>query len=1540
MKRERFQLILVCTLVLSSLLLLKEEAFATSVSRLPIKATILGGSASGGDWAGASKVYTPDLNGDGRPDIVRLNPVQGDDAIKIFLNNGHSLFVDDYKDVIQSSGYSHPGSGLNANRNTGKSHKDFFRADHAGMLLRNFLPVSKALWQYDGRQVDLHFLDADGDEGMDMIRQEVGMWGDYEGTTAGLQSCLIDNGSSVYFGASQELGDEFNGRKGTRLFIGDFNGDGYDDVLRAESGNWADDYITNVSLHHGGETAGIRNCMSLSDSSIAPRLKGIRSNATAPHFGMASGSEGVAEDLHNLFHLDKSDVFVGDFNGDGCDDILRFDQGDSLNNEYSDHPQADIWFGREAAIAESQPFYRKEVRHDVDGDRELGSSDGYLHTELSSGGQDGLILGDFNGDGATDILRVHENDITLMTSVAITPTETDVEHREVALFSKATQSDVLDFNFAGKMIRVGDFNNDGRDDLVVWNRKPYYLLSGIPSSQNDEEQLDVQFLGIAMEKYIDVATATRPDKDEAFTGHTSLDSDAAFLQVADFTGDGYDDLLVVLSGAANAMILATPPYDALATRTLAHDGTVTEMHGTTYRGYPIIVFNDNGTLKYSTKNAYGWQSAKPVPLYNKANDPRNSGDLPPNSPSARFLERSTFIAATGNPLSSTVDYYAKPFCEGGYGGESFDLVSDENHIYLFRVKGEKILLDRFDYEPSANSLHRLPEARYKLSQKRYSGSGGNDVIAMVDRSGNDFFEPAFEVPFVLQANAPRKVTAAIMPAETSGHRRFIIAADSEVTRTLKIASVRMGTDQPFDVSDLTDTTGSGANLISGLDIELLDENNAAAITRYQIKGIDSMVFAPTRSGKPTGLQFVMAMTMEHPTTKARTIRTFHRPLGARGRLKPDSGLNALHYYGYPGAAFGLDTGLSTPMSTANTDQSEPRLVFGSDGLIHLYWRTGKAKDSHYRQDILFEAIFDPEYPERPFGKESYYLTDETAIKEVTRTDWPYRVRHIYNGSGYSHYSAFVLSSLWTPPFGTYYQVDDPALSGKLQTPVVFESATLTEEGGQISGKARRLFVDALKINGGNLNFAVSTQDLTTLTAESLGTVTADSQIIGYIEGAPPVPKENLGLDPSGYHIVTHDSSVVNLSTASSAKVLAKVDQSAGATFRSTLGGQYTSAGDLIQTKILFNNAFIVGADFGSSKETMLGETINRSANLIGYLPKPKKTSDKCGPGESPYKDPCFTCNEAGEVDVQLYHPYNKGVLFTRSLIAEAYALKHPVTGKLVSIQLDFSNAITTPKAVSFNINPAYQIAGSLDGVVGGYSYYPTSGARRVSIGGHEYTINSNFRSYYNPREEKYWRDKYKRQSLELAKRLETKRGSANASELIEDQLLTSTSTVTSNGSETSTNRVAGSLTDYFGLSCNVSADLEFSLEMKRGAVLKAALGGYYKNKVVNSSDSGSDITFSQDISIQAGTGTVDTNGDPIPYTVQEYTTTSYFLPASLENYDTLFERVIDPVHPGDYNTGATASALRLLLSNKASQNRVWRVAHRVSAVSRAMPNPN
>ena len=176
--------------------------------------------------------------------------------------------------------------------------------------------------------------------------------------------------------------------------VGDFNGDGRDDILtRTETGSWyvVESYVSNLPNTYQGEFV-------------------IKS------FGnFLSAADGWSQTV------------VGDFNGDGRDDIAKFDDLNAANKQWIVRVSSGTGFNAPYVWADQQSL---------------------------SPAAGSIEAGDFNGDGRDDLLFRKSG--TNYWAIAV---------------SDGSRFNVFDPSISTTWAssRKGDFNGDGADELLGWN---------------------------------------------------------------------------------------------------------------------------------------------------------------------------------------------------------------------------------------------------------------------------------------------------------------------------------------------------------------------------------------------------------------------------------------------------------------------------------------------------------------------------------------------------------------------------------------------------------------------------------------------------------------------------------------------------------------------------------------------------------------------------------------------------------------------------------------------------------------------------------------------------------------------------------------------------------------------------------------------------------------------------------------------------------------------------------------------------------------
>ena len=282
----------------------------------------------------------------------------------------------------------------------------------------------------------------------------------------------------------------------TRDVRNDFNGDGRSDVL------WRD------------EQGGIFNYLGTSDGGLA-----------------ANGA------LYTVIDPSWHVVALGDFNGDRRDDILWRNENGAIFNLLSTANGSVLNNGDNSYMALSTSWevagagdFNGDGRDDVlwrDANGAifnfLGTTTGGFVNNSSSlytvvgGGWHVAGIGDFNGDGRDDILWQHDNGAVFN---FLSTSNGGIVNNGNSSYSIG----LAGWHVAG----VGDFNGDGRDDLLA---------------MSPEGEL-TNWLGTAAGGFVD----------NSANALTLLTRSTKIIGIGDFNGDGRDDVLWRDAGAAGTWL--------------------------------------------------------------------------------------------------------------------------------------------------------------------------------------------------------------------------------------------------------------------------------------------------------------------------------------------------------------------------------------------------------------------------------------------------------------------------------------------------------------------------------------------------------------------------------------------------------------------------------------------------------------------------------------------------------------------------------------------------------------------------------------------------------------------------------------------------------------------------------------------------------------------------------------------------------------------------------------------------------------------------
>jgi hypothetical protein len=413
-----------------------------------------------------------DVNGDGLDDVVGF----AEDAVFVSLtrfgfNNQlltdfrgmkgdlTNLIVGDYNgdgkdDFIRQE----KGEFANDDINTAQIYLSNGDGSFTGQLLTDFRGMK-------GDLTNLIVGDYNGDGKDDFIRQEKGEYATDDINTAQI---YLSNGDGSFTG---QLLTDFRGMKGdlTNLIVGDYNGDGKDDFIRQEKGEYANDDINTAQIY-----------LSNGDGSFTGQL--------LTDFAFMSG--------------EVTNLILGDYNGDGKDDFIRQEKGEFANDD----------------INTAQIFLSN-------GD---GSFTGQLLTDFAfmSGEVTNLIVGDYNGDGKDDFIRQEKGEFAT----------DDINTAQIFLSNgdgSFTGQLLTDFAFmSGEVTNliVGDYNGDGKDDFIR-QEKGEFATDDINTAQI----------------YLSNGNGTFNSQDLNYSNR--MNGDFTNLILGNFNGDGKDDFIRQEKGA-------------------------------------------------------------------------------------------------------------------------------------------------------------------------------------------------------------------------------------------------------------------------------------------------------------------------------------------------------------------------------------------------------------------------------------------------------------------------------------------------------------------------------------------------------------------------------------------------------------------------------------------------------------------------------------------------------------------------------------------------------------------------------------------------------------------------------------------------------------------------------------------------------------------------------------------------------------------------------------------------------------------------------
>lgn len=468
----------------------------------------------------------------------------------------------------------------------------------------------------------------------------------------------------------------------------------------------------------------------------------------------------------------------------------------------------------------------------------------------------------------------------------------------------------------------------------------------------------------------------------------------------------------------------------------------------------------------------------------------------------------------------------------------------------------------------------------------------------------------------------------------------------------------------------------------------------------------------------------------------------------------------------------------------------------------------------------------------------------------------------------------------------------------------------------------------------------------------LGQIQMKPSLIGFIEGAPPIPSENMTRpyyqDPTSYSSYNNVTSV-KLTEDKTDKITFSGQYNNGSqtNFAFQIGGGYSDeseAGQFIYKRMTKVEAkFLVATNINWSENEANGKSISSAfhtaENHLMY---------NCGDWENPDSKGNFFLQS----NERRFIPNNEGYALVKSGSADTYTLLLQDTGTLVGVTVVPNKEIPEDiNIVYYPINPAYVKNGCLDG--------------RIGL---QQDPESSDRSYFKPTEAYALKQKIEREEENIRSTYTqfnaAKKGKShdeNLDSVIDNNLLyewknnvpkknmVNTYVWTASGGLYSEQKdYVSELTESQSGNYDFSWDLGFNFSLEAvfaGPALwgeTSLMGGtHFSVTVEKQKEQGSALNLEISADPEGFLNRYLGDTDPLRYytlkpepgKVDTYRFMTFYLAPDEDNFTHFFDQVVDPLW---LNTSNDSRAV-LLREARGNSNPAWKVMHRVTFVSRIPP---
>jgi hypothetical protein len=250
------------------------------------------------------------------------------------------------------------------------------------------------------------------------------------------------------------------------------------------------------------------------------------------------------------------------------------------------------------------------------------------------------------------------------------------------------------------------------------------------------------------------------------------------------------------------------------------------------------------------------------------------------------------------------------------------------------------------------------------------------------------------------------------------------------------------------------------------------------------------------------------------------------------------------------------------------------------------------------------------------------------------------------------------------------------------------ATTQSDRDGQKHSMLRRFFGWCL---GGDAEL-LSEQRVEALTLQWIGNTQIEPTLIGYIEGAPPVPSENLTEDEDGYKGAT----TVTLSQSEEVSYAFGRTESYAAVMEGSyfIGAAWETSGEAFGIAQKLSEGEVGGTAQNSRKDLWgRGTTVAATSSL--------QTSDSLS------LSGMFEDKPMSRTLGTRWVPKNVGYALVLSGSADVFVTRLRRSGRMISYQIiPIEGVPLDVNTITFMMNPAYCLNGSLDGLVGSMAADP------------------------------------------------------------------------------------------------------------------------------------------------------------------------------------------------------------------------------------------